>query len=302
VTVIETAGLGKRYKRQWALRDCDITVPAGEVAALVGPNGAGKTTLEELLAGLSAPTTGEIRLFGVEPPGSPQAQRRAGFVAQDAPLYRHLRVDSMLRLARQLNFCWDARLVERRLADLAIRRDRKVGQLSGGQQAQLALTIALAAHPDLLVLDEPLARLDPVARHDFMSALMVSVAEDGLSVLFSSHVVSELERLSSYLILLAAGTVRLCGNIAALLGQHALLTGPAEHRDRLVAGLDVVHEQAAGRLVRLLARRGCPCALPPGWQTAAPTLEELVLCYLREPAEGRGPGSPKRPVLRVANA
>jgi ABC-2 type transport system ATP-binding protein len=302
MTIIETTDLGKRYKSQWVLRDCDITMPAGEVAALVGPNGAGKTTLQELLVGLNAPTAGVIRLFGSEAPGSPEAHRRVGFVAQDAPLYRHLPVDSMLRLAKNLNFCWDARLVEHRLADLSIRRDRKVGQLSGGQQAQLALTIALAAHPDLLVLDEPLARLDPVARHDFMSALMVSVAEDGLSVLFSSHVVSELERVSSYLILLAAGTVRLCGNIGDLIDQHALLTGPVEHRDRLVADLDVVHEQTAGRLVQLLVRRGRPGGLPPGWQKAAPTLEELVLCYLREPADGDGPRLPKRPVLKVASA
>ena len=298
MNVIETAGLGKRYRSQWALRDCAVAVPEGEVTALVGPNGAGKTTLLELLAGLNSPTAGTIRLFGSESPGSPQALRRVGFVAQDGPLYQHLPVASMVRLASHLNTRWDAQFVERRLADLSIRRDRKVGQLSGGQRAQLALTIALAPHPDLLILDEPLARLDPVARYDFMSALMAAVADDGFSVLFSSHVVSELERVSSYLILLSAGAVRLRGGITDLIEQHALLTGPTEHRG-LAAGLDVVHEQAAGRLTRLLVRNGRLGRLPDDWERATPTLEELVLGYLREPTAA---DPAERPALRVASA
>ena len=203
MNVIESAGLGKRYGRTWALRDCTLAIPGGHVVALVGPNGAGKTTLLSMAVGLTTPTAGVVTVLGGDPAGSPDALDRIAFVAQDAPLYKNLPAADMLHLARNLNRRWDQQYAQSRLADLGIPLGRKVGKLSGGQQAQLALTIALARRPDLLVLDEPLAMLDPVARHDFMATVMSAVAEDGISVVLSSHILAELERVADYLILLS---------------------------------------------------------------------------------------------------
>src|SRR5215472_11285414 len=198
MNIIESAGLARRFRRTWALRDCDLAVPGGHVVALVGPNGAGKTTLLSVAAGLLRPTSGQLIVLGGERPGSAQARSRIGFVAQDAPLYGHLPAGDMLRVAKSLNLRWDEARARTRLAELGIPLDRKVRQLSGGERAQLALTIALAKRPDVLILDEPLAALDPLARHDLMSALMSAVAEDGLSVVLSSHAIFELERIAEH--------------------------------------------------------------------------------------------------------
>ena len=205
MNVIECRGLAKRYRRAWALRDCGLVIPEGHVVALVGPNGAGKTTLLNLAAGLFRPTAGDITVLGGQQPGSGAARVGIGFVSQDAPLYGHLRAGDMLALAGNLNITWSHERALARLADLRVPLDRKVRALSGGQRAQLALTIALAKRPRLLILDEPLASLDPLARHEFMASLMAEVAEEGLSVVFSSHVVAELERISDYLIVLNEG-------------------------------------------------------------------------------------------------
>jgi ABC-2 type transport system ATP-binding protein len=220
MNVIECAGLGKRYRRAWALRDCTLSIPAGHVVALVGPNGAGKTTLLNLAVGLATPTTGAVTVLGGAPAGSPDALDGIAFVAQDAPLYKNLPVADMLHVARNLNRRWDQRRAEVRLADLGIPVKKKVGQLSGGQKAQLALTIALARRPDLLVLDEPLAALDPLARHDFMDSVLAAVAADGISVVLSSHVVAELERMADYLIVLSFGQVTLAGQVDDLVAAH----------------------------------------------------------------------------------
>jgi len=220
MNVIECAGLGKRYRRSWALRDCTLSVPAGHVVALVGPNGAGKTTLLNLAVGLATATTGTITVLGDLPAGSPQALDRIAFVAQDAPLYANLPVADMLHVARNLNRTWDAGRARQRLAELGIPLDKRVGQLSGGQKAQLALTIALARRPELLVLDEPLAALDPLARHDFMQSVLESASGEGISVLLSSHVVAELERVADYLIVLSAGQVQVAGKVGELIARH----------------------------------------------------------------------------------
>jgi ABC-2 type transport system ATP-binding protein len=220
MNIIETAGLGKRYRRTWALRDCTLAVPAGHVVALVGPNGAGKTTLLNLAVGLATPTTGAVSVLGGAPAGSPDALDRIAFVAQDAPLYKGLPVADMLHVARNLNRRWDGERAEQRLAGLRIPRDKRVGELSGGQKAQLALTIALARRPSLLVLDEPLASLDPLARHEFMESLLSAVAGEGISVVLSSHVVAELERVADYLIVLSGGKVQVAGEIEALVASH----------------------------------------------------------------------------------
>jgi ABC-2 type transport system ATP-binding protein len=226
VNIIETCRLGRRFGRTWALRDCTMAIPAGHVVALVGPNGAGKTTLLNLAAGLLRPTSGRLSVLGAEQPGSLPARSRIGFVAQDAPLYGHLPAGDMLRVAQNLNREWDRGRALTRLADLGIPLDRKVRQLSGGQRAQLALTLALAKRPEVLILDEPLAALDPLARHDLMSSLMAAVAEDSLSVVFSSHVVSELERIADYLIVLHDGNLQLAGEVEHLVARHKILTGP----------------------------------------------------------------------------
>src|SRR6201993_681727 len=217
MNVIETNGLGKRYGSTWALRECTLAIPAGHVAALVGPNGAGKTTLLNLAVGMLAPTAGTIEVLGGRPAGSPAALDGIAFVAQDTPLYKNLSAADMLHLTRNLNHRFDQSYAQARLAELGIPLNRKAGKLPGGQQAQLALTLALARRPRLLVLDEPVAMLDPVARHDFMATVLAAAADDGMSVLLSSHVLTELERVASYLILLARGQVRLAGEVADLL-------------------------------------------------------------------------------------
>jgi len=222
MNVIECAGLGKRYRRIWALRDCTLAIPAGHVVALVGPNGAGKTTLLNLAVGLATPTTGVVTVLGGVPAGSPDALDRIAFVAQDAPLYANLPVADMVQVARNLNCRWDQPRADQRLADLGIPAKKKVGQLSGGQKAQLALTIALARRPDLLVLDEPLAALDPLARHDFMDSLLAAVDADGISVVLSSHVVAELERMADYLIVLSRGKVQVTGKVDELTASHGM--------------------------------------------------------------------------------
>jgi ABC-2 type transport system ATP-binding protein len=285
MNVLETCGLGKRYRRSWALRDCSLAIPAGHVVALVGPNGAGKSTLLNLAVGLTAATAGEVRVLDGLRPRSAEALAGIGFVAQDAPLYKNLSVAHMLHLARNLNRSWDAAGAADRIASLGLPAGKKVGALSGGQQAQLALTIALAKRPRLLILDEPLARIDPLARHEFMSVLMAAVAEDGLSVIFSSHVVAELERVADYLIVLNGGRLQVSGEVDELLAGHQVLTGPAEAAAQLAS----VRMTVAGAQAHLLCRTaGEP--VPPGFDAHPVRLEELVLAYLRDPSVGALPG------------
>ena len=220
MNVVETNHLGRRYRRTWALHDCTLAIPGEHIVALVGPNGAGKNTLLTMAVGLTRPTQGTVTVLGGEPAGSPDALDRIAFVAQDAPLYRNLPVADMLHVARNLNRRWDARRAEDRLARLGIPARQRVGELSGGQTAQLALTIALARRPSLLVLDEPLASLDPVAREDFLASVVEAAAADGISVVLSSHVLAELERVATYLIVLTRGEVRVAGAVKELLGSH----------------------------------------------------------------------------------
>ena len=266
MNVIETAGLGRQYGKFWALRDCTMAIPAGRIVALVGPNGAGKTTLLHLTVGLARATTGSVTVLGGVPPGSLEALERIAFVAQDVPLYRNLSVAEMLELASNMNRRFDWPRAQGRLAELGIVLGRKVGRLSGGQRAQLALTIAFSRHPDLLVLDEPLSGLDPLARHDFMATLMIAAAEDGVSVVFSSHVISELERVADYLVLLSGGRVQVMGEISELVAGHAMMSGQAADADRVAASFAVVQRQRAGRQADLLVRAGNGLgAIPEGW-------------------------------------
>jgi ABC-2 type transport system ATP-binding protein len=220
MNVVEASGLGKRYGRAWALRECTLEIPAGRVTALVGPNGAGKSTLLNLAVGLSVPSAGTVTVLGGRRVGSPAALDGIAFVAQDTPLYKTLSVADMIYLTRSLNRRFDRPYALARLDELGIPLKRKAGKMSGGQQAQLALTLALARRPRLLVLDEPVAMLDPVARHDFMATVLAAASTDGVSVLLSSHVLAELERVANYLILLSRGQVRLAGGADDLLASH----------------------------------------------------------------------------------
>jgi ABC-2 type transport system ATP-binding protein len=284
VTAALTAsGLGKRYGGNWALAECDLVLPAGSVIALVGPNGAGKTTLLQLASGLIRPTTGSVALFGeLAPAESSRALGQLGYVAQDHPLYRRFRVRDLLHLGRALNERWDQGLAERRLADLGIPLNKPAGRLSGGQQAQMALALALAKRPRLLILDEPVASLDPLARREFMQTLMATVVEDDLTVLLSSHNVAELERVCDHLVLIAEGRVHVAGDIDALLASHKLLTGPSAH---VPDGPEVIHVDRADRHAHVVARIGEACPMP-GWEPHPVSLEELVLAYLKRSQSG----------------
>jgi ABC-2 type transport system ATP-binding protein len=289
MNVIETHGLGKRYGRTWALRDCTLGIPAGRVVALVGPNGAGKTTLLQLAVGLIGQTTGQIGVLDGSAPGTPGALDGIAYVAQDTPLYKYLSVADTLRLVSSLANTWDQASARTRLDALGIPIKGKVGKLSGGQRAQVALAVALARHPRLLILDEPVAELDPLARHDFMSTLMEAVVEDGVSVVLSSHVLSELERVCDYLVLLSRGSVQIAGSVDDLVASHRVLTGPVNQADAVAAALPVVRERRAGRQASLLVRK-CHPTVPAEWQQYPSNLEEIVLSYLRSPDARALPG------------
>lgn len=291
MTALEASGLSKRYRAVCALSDCNLAIPAGSVTALVGPNGAGKSTLLHLAAGLCRPTAGSIRVLDGLVPGSPGALRRVGFVAQNAPLYQRMSVAGMLYVARDLNPVWDGGYAIRRIDDLGIPLNARVGALSGGHQAQLALAIALAKRPGLLLLDEPLARLDPLARREFLGALMAAVAADGMTVIFSSHVLAELERICDHLVLLSGGRVQLAGSVDAVLAGHQVLTGPPDQVTSLPATLAPIRIAQAGAQAHLLVRTSSQREpIPAGFAVQPPVLEELVLAYLGAPHATALPG------------
>jgi ABC-2 type transport system ATP-binding protein len=290
VNIIEGCRVSKRYFRTWALRDCSVAIPAGRVVALVGPNGAGKTTLLNLAAGLLRPTAGTLSVLGGLRPGSDAARAGIGFVGQDAALYRHLPAGDMMELAGKLNLSWDGAVAKARLAELGIPLDRRVGALSGGQRAQLALTIALAKRPALLVLDEPMASLDPVARHDFLAAVMTAVAQDGVSVVFSTHVISELEPVADYLIVLNQGQVQVAAAVDGLLAAHRVLTGPSTEVPLREKGFAVLTARQADVQAHLLVKTTAPGQpAPAGWLSEPAGLTEIVLAYLRDPASSALP-------------
>jgi ABC-2 type transport system ATP-binding protein len=280
---LEAISLTKQYRSVWALRDCDLKVPTGRVIGLVGPNGAGKTTLLHLAVGLLAPTSGEVRVFDWSPTTHPTlVLSRVGFLAQDRPLFEGFTVGDTLELGRHLNPRWDMPYAKARLARLSIPHDRTIAKLSGGQRAQVALTLALGKRPDLVLLDEPVSNLDPLARMEFLQELMAAVADDGHTVLFSSHSVADLERVCDHLVILADGRIQLAGDIEDLVRQHALVVGP--RRDDAAANaaaIEVVHaERQTTRLVRTDQPEE-PHTCPDGSSVRRATLEEIVLAYLR---------------------
>jgi len=295
MTALEARGLGKQYGRRWALTDCTLEIPEGRVVGLVGPNGAGKSTLLNLAVGLLAPTTGHIAVLGGTPADGPAQLAKVGFVAQDAPVYPGLSVADHLRFGAHLNPGWDAAYAERRLDRIGLDPAQKAGKLSGGQRAQLALTLAVAKRPRLLILDEPVASLDPLARREFLQDLMEAVAEHEVSVVLSSHLVSDLERVCDHLVVLAASRVQIAGDVDALLASHHRLIGPRRDPALMPSGQEVIEERHTDRQSTLIVRTTGP-VLDPAWMVEQLSLEDLVLAYMGRASES---ARSRRPVLEV---
>jgi ABC-2 type transport system ATP-binding protein len=293
--VVEASGLGKRYGRRWALRDCTLAIPAGRVVGLVGPNGAGKTTLLHLAVGLLAPTSGSVRVLGASPGDGPVQLGRVGFVAQDPPLYARLSVAQHLRMGAWLNPSWDRQIADSRIEQLGLDPRQRAGTLSGGQRAQLALTLAIAKRPECLILDEPVASLDPVARREFLRSLMGIVAAQGISVVLSSHLIADLERVCDYLVVLVASRVQVAGEVSELLSSHHRLSGARRDASSLPASQEAIEESHTGKQSTFLVRTSDP-VLDPAWTVRPVTLEDLVIAYMSRPA---APGGAHRRLLKV---
>jgi len=276
---IETQGLGKRYGALWALQECSVTIPRGRVTALVGPNGAGKTTLLRVLAGLSKPTVGTASVLGRPPGQSEDFLSSIGYLAQDIPLYKQLTADEHLDIGAGLNRRWDAASARQRLASLGVPTDRTLATLSGGQRAQVALGLALAKRPSVLLLDEPVAALDPLARREFLASLTAAVADEDLSVVLSSHLLHDLERVCDHLVLLAASRPQICDEIDHILATHRMLLGPRRKLSDIERGLTVVKATQTANQTRLIVRVDGP-VLDPSWQVEEVGLEDTVLAYM----------------------
>src|SRR5260370_789271 len=233
--VLESRGLGKRYGQRWALADCTLSVPAAHVVGRVGPSGAGMTTLLNLAVGMLAPTSGTIEVLGGRPASGPAQLARVGFVAHDTQVSSGLSVDDHLTLGSRMNPGWDAALARDRIQHLGLDPRQPAGKLSGGQRAQLALTLAVAKRPELLILDEPLASLDPLAPRELLPSLVAFISWRHLSVLLSSHLLSHHIRLSRVCpplgqcgALVDAFQNKLAGTVAVLeiMGLGSLLLAP----------------------------------------------------------------------------
>ncbi|WP_067456699.1 ABC transporter ATP-binding protein [Actinomadura macra] len=277
--VVKAQGLGKKYGQRWALSDCTLEIPAGRVVGLVGPNGAGKTTLLNLSVGQLAPSAGSIEVLGGRPASGPGQLAKVGFVAQETPTYAGLSVGDHLKLGARLNPGWDDALARDRIARLGLDPAHKAGKLSGGQRAQLALTLGIAKRPELLILDEPVAALDPLARREFLSGLMEAVTEHSLSVILSSHLVSDLERVCDYLVVLVASRVQVAGDVDDLLASHHRLSGPRRDPARLPADQQIITASHTDRQSTLLVRSE-GAIHDPAWTVGQVGLEDLVLAYM----------------------
>jgi ABC-2 type transport system ATP-binding protein len=284
--VIEAHGLGKRYRRKWALADCTLSIPAGHVVGLVGPNGAGKTTLLNLAVGLLAPDAGTIEVLGGTPGADREQLARVGFLAQDSPVYAGLSVADHLKLGAHLNRGWDQALASSRVEKLDLDPGQKAGTMSGGQRAQLALTLAIAKRPELLVLDEPVASLDPLARREFLQDLMEAAADQELSVVLSSHLIADLERVCDYLIVLVGSRLRVAGPVDELLATHHLLTGPRRDPDTLPEAMQIISASHTNVQTTLLVRTSDPI-IDPAWTISQVGLEDLALAYMSKAAGRR---------------
>src|SRR5262249_6869083 len=250
------------------------------LTARVGPTGAGKTTLLRLAVGLIRPTAGEVDVLGRSPRrDAAEVLPRLGFVAQEHPLYRGLSIADTLKLGRKLNPGWDDEAARARIEQLDLPLGHKVGRLSGGQQAQVALTLALAKRPERLVPAEPIASLDPLARREFLQTLMEAVAEGGMTVLLSSHIVADLERVCDHIVILAKGRTQLAGSIDGILASHRLLTAERSDPAAVARVHDVIRESHTERQTSLLVRANGH-VYDSRWELHQADLEEIVLAYL----------------------
>ena len=278
MNALEASGLSKRYGKQWALENCSFELPSGSIAGLVGPNGAGKTTLLHLAVGLLEQTKGSIRILG-EQPGSGSVLSRVGFVAQETPLYKSFSVKDMVSFGEHMNEAFDTDFVRERLARLEIPDDQRAGSLSGGQRAQVALALALGKRPEILLLDEPLASLDPLARREFLQTLMEGVADTGVTVVLSSHLLTDLERVCDHMMVLARGKFRLIADTNEILQTHKTLIGPRERAGAISGVAQVLHQSTTERQATLLVRTNGPI-IDPSWMVNQVSLEDVVLAYL----------------------
>jgi len=277
---LRASGVGKRYGQVWALRGCSASIPQGRISALVGPNGAGKTSLLKILAGLSAPDEGEVAVLGRVPDQNDAFLASIGYLAQSVPLYDHLTADEHVALGRHLNRNWDGAGARTRMASRGVPLGRPVRTLSGGQRAQVGLSLALAKRPEMLLLDEPVAALDPLARREFLTSLAEAVADGGLSVLVSSHLLHDLERVCDHLVLLTLGKTQLCGEIDDIRADHRMLIGPRRSPHKAPPGAEVVQTTQTTHQTRLLVRLR-RAVLDPGWEVSEVALEDVILAYMQ---------------------
>ena len=293
-TAVEARGLGKRYRRRWALSDCSLTVPTGHVVGLVGPNGAGKTTLLQLAVGLLAPSSGTIEVFGKPPAEDAGILGRVGFVAQDTPTYPSLSITDHLKLGAHLNPRWDGDTARHRIERLGLDPAQHAGKLSGGQRAQLSLTMALAKRPALLILDEPVASLDPLARREFLQTLMEDVAAHDLGVMLSSHLVADIERVCDYLVVLVDSRVQVSGDVDELLASHHRLVGPRDPGAPPPVCQEVIDASHTERQTTLIVRSDGP-VVDPAWTIEPTSLEDLVLAYMARGSRPHGTAQASEP-------
>jgi len=280
MALLDVAELRVRYGSALALDGITLRVEPGQLVGVLGPNGAGKTTLLHLVMGLAKQTTGTVEVLGLAPRDQASSLLpRLGFVAQDHPLYRGLTVADTLNLGRHLNPTWDDTVAFARVEQLGLKLTQKVGSLSGGQKAQVALTLAVAKQPELLVLDEPVASLDPLARREFLNAVLEAAVESGVTVILSSHIVSELERVCDHLVTLADGRPQLVGEIREIVASHRLLIGPRSDASSVARVHNVIRESHTDRQTTLLVRANGH-VYDSCWDQHEVDLEEIVLAYL----------------------
>ena len=287
-------GLGKRFRREWALRGLNLEIPQGAIVGLAGPNAAGKSTLLALATGLLAPTEGSISVLGCDPLREPAVLAEIGYVAQGAPLYRSFSVAETIEFVRRTNAHWDDEIVSELLTQIESRA--AVGALSAGERARLALALVLGKRPQLVLLDEPFASLDPLAGRELLKLLMDGAAQTSATVVVASHVVADIERVCDHIVLLADGGVRLEGNVEELLDSHRLLTGPRRPLGSIRGVREVVRERHSGRQLTLLVVTEGPI-VDPSWTVEPVSLEELLLAYMA-PERLPTPRAPERVPLQ----
>lgn len=276
MSALSTTGLSKSYGRKSALRDCTVELPEGKVIGLVGANGGGKSTFLGVAAGMIRPSAGQVRVFGDEVRG--HLHPDAAYLPQHRPLYKDFTIAEMIRTVGAMNQRWSSERVEEALAaHPEMDRSSRVSSLSQGMRTQLAVALCLGRLPKLLMLDEPMSDLDPLAREEFLRLVMTDVAERGTTVVLSSHLLGELRDVCDHLMLLHVGEVLLDGDVEEILDDHLDVIGPAEDGSS-VAGT-VIHTRRTGRQQRSLVRT--PGSLAAGWEGQRPELEGLVTDYLR---------------------